>query len=1215
MDITLDAEATNLLNHDSINYNASPYVLKEDFSLHCIVIEVHETKELIAFYDGDKYIFDGRTYNETDGDYSYILEDYEPVEYTHSPLYAFPQWIKDNPVHRVVAHNGINYDLLLFKLWYGMDYTINPDKWAGKQVRFEDTMVTAKTLNPDRFGGASLDNLAKMAGQAQKIEFRKSIPSSDRFKTFAADMVYYNIFDVKSNTDVYKYLEWEKGDWEWEKAITLEKEVAEIITRQEHRGFLFDTKLAESNCEELDMLMEERRQRVEPLLPPRPATKKFLKEHTPPASQQNIIKVFAPKVQFKGNREPSASLLKFAQKESLIVEQAEGNEWKVYSKDREIEYSLPIDTEEPFRIEREISAHMRNFVEKHGGEVHPTLQKVRLYGKVYKLPLPAESIKTHMVAQIDDTAHIKNWLVGLGWKPLEWKDKDITVKSGKGKVKRTEEELHLSVDKYIEESKQSNHLSFRLEHLGANIKNFKLKLWQKASKRSCKVLTNPSFTVGQEKEMCPNLEKLTEEFPYTKDIVEYLTYKHRRNSILGGGLDWEYGEDAEKGYMAHVREDGRIGTPADSQGCGTGRMSHKKVANVPRITTLFGEKMRALFGVDYKKYVQIGYDFSSLEARMEAHYCYGFDDTSKAYCNSLLLGKPLDTHSSMARRVTELLGRPFGRTPAKSVRYGCLPTDNSEVLTREGWEYYTTLKVGQDVLTYSEKLACYEWKPIDKLWLYQNAPVTVMKNKWISLESTADHRWYGSKRKMKGSGKTAVRYQEDTFFTTEELNSECSILHAAKYENKESTITEDQAALLAWILSDGYYKWSELSETTSSSFGTRKGIVGRISQAQHKYWREVEEVLAANNINYTKTEDNRNTNKVFTYLLKSKDVRDFFDKVVGCREQKHEVDWTKWILRLDQPALIAFVHHFWLADGHTAQTGGKIITQNAGNIHDAVVLAINLTGRRAISNLRADSDKCRTINIKDKPTSTGQRIKKSVSRETEVFCLTTENGTFVTRQGGLITITGNCSYGAQPPRVAMTIGCSLAEGETVFNAFWELAWPLAKLKNALEVYWKGEGKKRFVRGLDGRKIPTRAEHALINSLFQSAGVICAKKTMVLHDRLLREEGLIVDFFVDDWKNKSYCQQMIAYHDEAQLEETKKNFTFKKFTSKVEATDWAEAQDVIWSEAFEVKGVWYVGYSKAAGLISKAVDMTTEYYGLNIPLHAGYILGKTWADCH
>ena len=105
----------------------------------------------------------------------------------------------------------------------------------------------------------------------------------------------------------------------------------------------------------------------------------------------------------------------------------------------------------------------------------------------------------------------------------------------------------------------------------------------------------------------------------------------------------------------------------------------------------------------------------------------------------------------------------------------------------------------------------------------------------------------------------------------------------------------------------------------------------------------------------------------------------------------------------------------------------------------------------------------------------------------------------------------------------------MATGQAVFDAFWEAAAPLNGLKKRLAQYWENQGGKKFILGIDGRKVPTRSAHAILNSLFQSAGVICAKRAMVLHDQKLKAEGLSVDFFRDDWKNKQFCQQLIAYH--------------------------------------------------------------------------------------
>lgn len=832
-----DIESNGLLDESTVDYTASPYRLKDTFKMHCIVVLDADTREVYAFYNGPTIILDGRHYKQKIDGREYVLENYDPVEYTHLQLEDFPSFIADaGEGVEVIAHNQINFDLLVCKLYYGMNYTIEEDTWQDIPVKFVDTLVLSKTLNPDRYGGHSLDNLSSKAS-VQKVEFRKHLPQDERFRDFAADMLYYNIYDCLSNLEVYHNLNKEAEGWKWDDAISLEKSVADIVTRQSHRGFKFNKELAEEAVKDLDSLMEERRLRVEPLLPKKKATKSFMKDFIP------------PKIQFKKDGTHSSNLVKW--------------------------------------------------IEKHGGKFIDS-HTVEVLGKIYSLPLPQEPLVTEVEATIDDSTHIKEWLVSLGWVPTEWKEKDLTVDTKKAKLSR--EKFEAAVERYVEQTLESPLCELRCEYLEVSPEKLRGKLLSHKIEKPLRVQTNPSFTVGQEKELCPDLERISEQFPYVKDVVEYLTYKHRRNSILGGGLEWEEGEEAEKGYLASVREDGRIPTPADTCGAATSRMKHKIVANIPRVTSLYGEQMRSLFGTD-KGFLQMGYDFDSLEAREEAHYCWRYEAEPREYCNSLLLDKPNDVHTMMAKRISGIIAKDFARGPAKSVKYGC-------------------------------------------------------------------------------------------------------------------------------------------------------------------------------------------------------------------------------------------------------------------------------------------------------------------------------------------------TYGAQAAKVAKTIGSDVKTGEIVFNAFWEAAKPLAELKEKLKQYWERVGKKKFILGIDGRKVPTRSAHAILNSLFQSAGVICAKRAMVIHDKLLKEHGLSVDFFTEDWKNKQFCQQLIAYHDEAQLEVSRSLVKFKTFSleslgyieyedkeekAKEEARcleiiqaekDKLEEDGSIWSDIKESpKGGWFIAHTLPGELAAKAVRQAGEYYNLNVSLTAGYMIGLNWSQCH
>lgn len=811
MRLVIDLEANNLLDHNSIDYTASPYVLKDCFKVHCIVAKDVDTKRVYRF-----------------------VQDEVP---------QFLQLLEAADELVVIAHNGISYDLLVLKLYLGIDYEIGEDCFITingkrKPVEIVDTLVLSKVMNPDRFGGHSLDEWGKRLG-FHKIDWRaKAVelgliayndPKGAEFAVYHPEMLVYCERDVDVTEMLYFYLLEEWGDWNWSGPFALEQQVRDIITRQEHRGFWFNDKLADSNVRELDAKMEEIRAIVEPLLPPKPMGLTKLKAYYP------------PKIQFKKNLE--------------------------------------------------ISAVMEKWVEKHGGRLEEINGRWNawLYGKCWPLPMNQEiPIQTHEPATVKDTTHIKGYLVQLGWRPTQYKERDLTCDSKKNKLSR--EKYEAAVERYVEQTLESPFCKDRCDEIGTTPAKLREKLLKWDIKRPNKVYTNPTITVGMEKEIDPALLELSDEFPHAKLVSEYLTYAHRRNSILGGGVDPdEFDDDDEfsgKGFMAAERigVDHRIPTPADTCGAGTSRFKHRLVANIPRVSSLYGDKMRGLFGVDVDDgFIQLGYDFDSLEAKIEAHYVFKYEGGPE-YGVSLTAEKPNDCHSVLARKITEILA------PKKP----------------EGWAF---------------------------------------------------------------------------------------------------------------------------------------------------------------------------------------------------------------------------------------------------------------------------------------PRSTAKNVKYG------------------------------CSYNAQIARVAKTVGCSLEEAEIIFNAFWEQAEPLKFLKENMQKYWETKGMKKFLLGIDGRKLPIRSKGNVINTAFQSAGVICAKRAMVLHEQKLKDEGMFVDFFRDDWKNADFCQQLIAYHDEAQLEVRRGMVKWKKFDSEAECKAWKPDDGKVWSDPVHNDRGWFRGYCRAGELATLAVTEAGQYYKLNVTLTAGYMLGTTWASCH
>lgn len=1026
----VDIEGTGLIDETTVDYSSSPWKLKENFKVHCVTVQELETQKFVCFYNGPTYIFDGRPHIETIDGLEYRLEDYKPVEYEHKQLNEIIGYLKDVDVF--VAHNGITYDMLVLMLYFGIDFTVCPDTLMGKPIEIVDTLVQSKTLNPDRYGGHSLDAWGERVG-VNKIKFRHHLPFTERFKHFAADMLYYNIYDVKVNTLVFYQQEAEMSGWDWSRALEIEKSVAEIISRQQHRGFWYDKELALSNVKELDEFMAERKAKIDPILPDKEATKAYMKDFTPPVKQ--------------------------------------------------IKKNL------------ELTSYMQKFLEKHDGKEVEGRDKptVEIYGKEYSLPMALEPIVTKAKATIDDTTHIKCWLVKLGWIPTEFGERDLSTNSKKEKLSK--EKYEEAVKRYVEQTLSSPLKDLRCEIIGVAPENLLSNLLNRKTGRAVKVPTNPKFTVGQEKEICPKLEAMKDKFPFATDIVEYLTYRHRRNSILGGGVGWDDDEEEmEKGFLSQIRDDGRIPTPADT--CGAACV----VADTLILT-----------------------------------------DKGTVPIVNVNVGDLVLTHNGVYGKVTDRVINGVKHVYQLSFESGnyVTATENHPFLTPKGWKRLDQLQTGEEVYYYQE---AEKWGQVNN---YSNYFISswgrVMNTYGEFIKFPLRKALYdranvdlvddlGNKRRC-GIGRLVL----ETFIGPPKEGVECCHKDGNPCNNfvnnlywgtskENSADAKIHGRSLKATRSNSKLKQEQINEIKEHflHFGHKKGDDGRVAKKYgvsreyvrdirlNKRWRE------GNTVNLYK----EGFNLVKVESLCYKGIQPTFDLTVED-------------------------HHSYLANGVVCHNTSRFKHKGVANIprcsslyghnmramfgvaenfllmgYDFDSLEARIEAHYCYRyDMTEGKDYCRSL-ILPKPddvhTKTAQAISEVLGKD---FGRTPAKA-----------VKYACTYGARAEKLAKTIGCDVATAEIVFDAFWQAALPLKNLITQLEKYWEQKADKKYILGIDGRKVPTRAKHAIANSLFQSAGVICAKKAMILHDRKLRAEGLSVDFWRDDWKSKKFVQQLIAYHN-------------------------------------------------------------------------------------
>ena len=538
------------------------------------------------------------------------------------------EWFKKTlePYNVIVAHNGHKFDLLALQLFGVLEYKIGwfgkNDICFGREVRFFDSLILSRLFDPNRYGGHSLQSWGERIGnfkddyRQQCIEkgyIDKNSPKGEEFKAFNDLLTPYCIQDTLVTIDAFKSLLKEWGSYKnWEASVRQEHILADVSIKREVLGFSFDKELALENLEKLTTLIDEAREKVNPFLPPKPMNKGELKYYTP------------PKVQLTKGGTPSANMIKFVEKV--------GGKLKFLG-----------DGEYEFEYEE----------------------------KVFKVPFTSP-IKTHTEASIEDLDHVKETLINeFGWIPTEWRMRDLTKDSKKQSL--TLEKRQNATTRWLKETSEGKFKRLRVE--GA-LKDFKLKnpndistYLLKAIEKDApvKIRTSPSIKVGVERELCPNLIKLGDKVAFAKYFADYLTYRNRKSAIAGGDTeDMDFDEDIPNtGYLSMYREvDGRIPTPAIEIGAISNRYRHIGVVNIPRVTSLFGEEMRRLFGCG-EGFVQLGFDYASLENRVQGHYVFPYKG-GKELAESLVAEKPNDLHSINSRKMG------IDRGSAKSVGYGIL---------------------------------------------------------------------------------------------------------------------------------------------------------------------------------------------------------------------------------------------------------------------------------------------------------------------------------------------------------------------------------------------------------------------------------------------------------------------------------------------------------------------------------------------------------------
>lgn len=823
------------------------------------------------------------------------------------------------------------------------------------------------------------------------------------------------------------------------------------------------------------------------------------------------------------------------------------------------------------------STHILKFAQRIGGVIMEDIQQdyyLQFEDQEYKLPhtLP---LKTHVKADISNLDHVKMTLINdYNWVPIEWAERDFTKDSKKQSI--SFDKRVTAFERWVKETEEGKYKKLRLK---IAFESFKVKniddLQEKVKERlegefPVRLPTSPKVRVGVEKDLCPNLIKLGDKVEFAKDFALFLTYKHRKSSIAGGEIeDMDFDLEAPNtGFLAMYREeDGRIPTPAIEIGA----------ACVVRDSELLTRK-------GLQKIVDVK------------------------------VGDEVLTHEGVYEKVTDIINN--GIKPVYKITlengFSLTSTDNHPYMTKEdGWVRLKDLDLKRhSILTYGE---VEKWKNHSVFKNYSVSSWGRILNKngkeLKSLMCNNDLQVFVDLYDGEGNKKR----QNIGKVVCETFNGECPVglevrhLDGNPYNNniknlKFGTSKENSQDALAHR-----YKMKK-----------RRATVEKISDEEVIKIRE-----HFTNSEYTRGDDKKFALKYGVSLKYMNEIRRGKRRVIvpSYTETYKAINIESIIFLGEQPTYDITVNkdHSYVVN--------NIVTHNTNRYRHIgvanIARASSVYGKEMRSlfgcgegNIQLGFDYSSLENRVQ-----GGYVKKYENGEELAEMLLAEKPNDLhsvnAKKLGISRSDAKSFgyailYGASPKKLGNMLGVPLDKAKELYDNFWEAVPALKQLRDALTKHWEATDKK-FIQGIDGRKIFVRSPHSLLNFLFQSGGVICAKYTTVFLMEELEKMGYCIDPFISQ---PSVCE-MIAYHDEAQLMVKNGIISFETFNSEEEAVTFKNN----WQGEGQLSTVkegskWYVALpSDVSRSIEKATKKTESLLNLHFELSFEYDVHRNWYGCH
>lgn len=358
--------------------------------------------------------------------------------------------------------------------------------------------------------------------------------------------------------------------------------------------------------------------------------------------------------------------------------------------------------------------------------------------------------------------------------------------------------------------------------------------------------------------------------------------------------------------------------------------------------------------------------------------------------------------STGAVTIAGLKGEALANAHMKSE---CVPLD-SEILTKEGWKTYNNLRIGELVAAYDIDNDHCIWTPLLEVNIFNDVLTVNFGTKLHSFRCTPNHKWaiknqpYRIRSKGNRKIRGAYKNRQPLFqlIEADQINSgQKIILSASMIDEPQIQISDNEAAIIGWIMCDG----------TVQRRGTH--LRAGISQSKIETVQEIRTLLTGSGKKYYEVVGKPTTRtfpsgKTFDCLpqhwfyLSAFDSKDLFNK---CQIES-DADLPNFVLNISNSARKSMLNAMMHADGDKKGRFGK---KRKPGVMKAFQLLATLTGHSLgkfhVGNI------INTQKLRKQRYIAGSNLKMGDPFIENVWCPTTAYGTWIMRQNNSITITGN----------------------------------------------------------------------------------------------------------------------------------------------------------------------------------------------------------------